>query len=221
MNSQQRSEPGSNRHKETQYVVIWIGVCILLFLIGLFVGLNAQTFPFQTHHNVPLMADCVKENLGALDSQQHRTPAVLRDLVGHCYSLARSQGLLNNFAFRELGFVQQYRANGILMWMVVIVTLSGVVLAGLQLLASYRLAEANKASLTGNDEISLKRDQLVLRSSVTGLFVLLISFGFFLVFVQYVYRFEKGEDHMAPRPGQTTTRPVGGLGPPPAASEQK
>jgi hypothetical protein len=102
------------------------------------------------------------------------------------------------------------------MWMVVAVTFSGVLLAGLQLWASYQLAAASRTTLHANDgEFILKRDQLVLKSSITGLFILLVSFCFFLVFVFYVYRFEAPADRinsisLPPMP----TLPMGGLGPP-------
>lgn len=102
------------------------------------------------------------------------------------------------------------------MWMVVAVTLSGVLLAGLQLWASYELASTNKTPLdASNGELTLRRDQLVLKSSITGLFILMISFGFFLVFVFYVYRFESFADgNNMPAPA-IAAFPLGGLGTPP------
>ena len=107
------------------------------------------------------------------------------------------------------------------MWMVVAVTFSGVLLAGLQLLASYQLAIANKTSMDANNgEIIVKRDQVVLRSSITGLFILLISFCFFLVFVFYVYRFETLDENTNLTSPPLSTLPMGGLGPPPAAQDK-
>ena len=123
--------------------------------------------------------------------------------------------MLSDFAIRRLDFFQQYRANGVFMLLVVVVTVSGVVLAGVQLWASYQLAAANKTLPdVGNGEMILRGNQLVLRSSITGLFILLISFCFFLVFVLYVYRLETPADNHS-IPPTIPTLSMGGLGPPP------
>lgn len=124
--------------------------------------------------------------------------------------------MLSDFAIRKLDFFQQYRANGILMWMVIAVTFSGVLLAGLQLWASYELATVNKSPLnTDESQIVLTRDQLVLKSSVTGLLILLISFCFFLAFIVYVYRLQPLENHANQDVVPIPTLPMGGLGPSP------
>src|ERR1700720_2361696 len=160
-------------------------------VIGLLLGYFASDLPIGKQPDLPSMSQCIADTVNALGQNASTTPETFREARDHCYSLIRSQGLLSDFAYRKITFLQQYRANGVLMWMVVIVTLSGVLLAGLQLWASYRLAAANKTSLhSAQAELSLQRDRLVLKSSITGLFILLISFCFFLVFVFYVYRLE-------------------------------
>jgi hypothetical protein len=186
------------------------------FVVGLFAGSSLERpFPFKSVE-VPSMDQCVSSTLKLLDLKQAPSIDILRQSVEHCYAMVRAQGLLSDFSTRELNFHQQYNANGVLMWMVVIVTCSGVGLAAVQLVASYRLAASNdkSAMATTNSEISLKRDQIVLKSSITGLFILLLSFGFFIVFVLYVYRFDKPEDHNAPTEQQIINVPRGGLGPP-------
>ena len=164
----------------------------------------------------PSMSQCVADTISLLAQKNPPTSEVLRDARDHCYSLIQAQEILSDFAIRKLNFFQQYRANGVLMWMVVAVTLSGVLLAGLQLWSSYQLSAASKASLTAdNGELIVRRDQLVLKSSVTGLFILLISFCFFLIFVFYVYRFETPADRNNSISPPISTLPMGGLGPPP------
>jgi hypothetical protein len=188
-------------------------------LIGLLVGYFAGDLPITKQSPLPTMSQCVSDTLSLFGQKNTPTPEILRDAREHCYSLIQAQELLDDFAIRKLNFFQQYRANGVLMWMVVMVTFSGVVLAGFQLRASYQLAAANKTSPhASNSELILKSDELALKSSITGLFILLISFCFFLVFVSYVYRFETLPDHnndpvMPPVP----TLAPGGLGPPPPA----
>lgn len=131
--------------------------------------------------------------------------------------MINAQGLLNDYAIRKLNFYQQFRANGVLMWMVVAVTFSGVLLAALQLMASYQMAAANGTQLsTEAGELSVQHDRLVLKSSVTGLFILLLSFCFFLVFVFYVYKFEAPVDQGNIPLSSASLLPTGELGPAPA-----
>jgi hypothetical protein len=182
----------------------------------MFVGYAAGDLPIGKQPELPSMSQCVADTLGLFGQKNPPTSETLRDAREHCYSLIQAQEVLSDFAIRKLTFFQQYRANGVLMWMVVAVTCSGVLLAGFQLWASYQLAAANNTSLHANNgELILKRDQLVLKSSITGLFILLISFCFFLVFVFYVYRFETPADHNKSVSLPVPTLPMGGLGPPP------
>jgi hypothetical protein len=190
-------------------------------LIGLFLGYSAGDLPIAKQPDLATMSQCVTDTLSLFGQKTSPTPETLRDAREHCYSLIQAQGLLSDFAIRKLNFFQQYRANGVLMWMVVAVTFSGVLLAGIQLWASYLLAAANRTSLRANSgELTLKRDQMVLKSSITGLFILLISFCFFLVFVFYVYRFETTADNNNSVSQPVPTLPLGGLGPP-LAEKQK
>lgn len=187
-------------------------------LFGCLIGYSVSGMPITSQPELPSMGQCVSDTLNLFGQKSVPTPESLRDAREHCYSLIQAQGLLNDFAIRKLNFFQQYRANGVLMWMVVAVTISGVLLAGLQLWASYQLALANKTSLDANNgQLVLKTNQLALKSSITGLFILLISFCFFLVFVFYVYRFETLDDRTNPASQQGPVLPMGGLGPPPPA----
>jgi hypothetical protein len=184
-------------------------------LVGFYAGYVTSDFPIAKPPDPPSMSRCVADTMSLFDQKNTSASESLREARNHCHSIIQSQQVLADLAIRKLNFFQQYRANGVLMWMVVLVTLSGVLLAGVQLRASYQLAAANKTSLPeSNGELILKRDQLVLKSSITGLFILVVSFCFFLVFVMYVYRFEAVQDHdnsvLPPGP----MLPMGGLGPP-------
>lgn len=196
----------------------WALAAVGGFIIGLFIGYSVNELPVAQQPEPPSMTQCMTDTLRLLDQKNPQTAETLHSALDHCYSLIQAQGLFSDLAIRKMNFFQQYRANGILMWMVVAVTFSGVLLAGLQLLASYQLAIANKVSLDGNNgEIVVKRDQIVLRSSITGFFILLISFCFFLVFVLYVYRFETIDENINSTLPPVPTLPMGGLGPPPSA----
>jgi len=78
----------------------------------------------------------------------------------------------------------------VLMYMVVLITFAGVFLAGVQLLASYKLASLGKGELAGGGEIQYSATGASFKSSVVGLVILALSFAFFLVFVFYVYTFD-------------------------------
>jgi hypothetical protein len=193
----------------------WTSAVIIGLLVGLLIGSSVGVSPVAKQPEPPSMSQCVADILNLSSQKNTPTAEALRDAREHCYSLIQAQGLLSDFSIRKLNFFQQYRANGVLMWMVVAVTFSGVLLAGLQLWASYQLAMVHKTSLDTNDgHLVLKRDQLILKSSITGLFILLVSFCFFLVYVSYVYRFDVLQDNAKAPPAAVPGAPMGGLGPP-------
>jgi hypothetical protein len=188
------------------------GAVILLFF-GMYIGQNIEDTTEISDKTSLAMEKCFKETIDGLRiGDSPILLATLREGREHCYSLIRSQGLLEDFAWRKLNFLQQYRANGILLWVVVIITLSGVGLAALQLIVSYRLADVGKIESKMTSEISVTRESIVLKSSVTGLFILLLSLAFFIVFVLYVYRFEEGRDETPLTSDLLLTLPAGGLG---------
>ena len=205
---------GMSRLSELRVLLPIAATAVISFAIGLYAGVNLHDTPIMPTAAPPAMSQCTAETVAKLNQDQTQSADVLRNAREHCYSLIHSHELLKDFAIRQLNFIQQYRANGVLMWMVVAVTLSGVLLAGLQLMASYELAQTNRKSTAGDSEISFTKDRIVLRSSITGLFILVISFAFFLVFVFYVYRFEHAENQSIHIPAQTPILPMGGLGPP-------
>lgn len=94
----------------------------------------------------------------------------------------------------------QLTQNTIMLSMVVFLTFAGVALAAVQLLATYRLAQAGKAQLAEGGEASVEHGRVVVRSSVVGLVMLALSFAFFTMYVLYVYRI--GEASLPEMPAQ-------------------
>jgi hypothetical protein len=139
------------------------------------------------------MADCTPRLLALFKSNVDPTLDQIKGSVDICYTLLNREDQLSEFAVRSKAYEQQYSANAILLWMVVAITIAGVILAGLQLLASYNLSVASGKALDQSNEITLARNQIVLKSSVTGLTVMLLSFAFFIVFVKYVYKIEDSD----------------------------
>jgi hypothetical protein len=158
---------------------------------------------------------------------------LLTQLSDFCYNQVRGEDLLGDFHVRKLNFIQQEYDSRILLWMVVAITISGVVLAALQLLAGYRLASVagvDFASGQGGEvkagvdfasaqggEVKFDPKSVSLKSSVTGLLILIISFAFFIVYVKWVYPIQT---RMDPEADPSVGRPLlifkpGGPGAPP------
>ena len=111
----------------------------------------------------------------------------LAHISDFCYGQVRGEDLLGDFYIRKLSFVQQQSDTGVLLWMVVAITIAGVLLAGFQLLAAYRLANNGRGDLCQGGELSLDAKSVSLKSSVTGVIILAISLAFFITYVKWVY----------------------------------
>ncbi len=163
--------------------VSMVGGVLLVWLMVLpFVGPNAQAetiaVPFEACTN-SIQGKALGEKID-LD-MVHRIDALCYD---HVYWLR----LLDDFQIRRSKVLQQNSSDFILLWMVVAITISGVVLAGLQLLGSYQLASLGKGDFAQSGELSFEaRGNMSAKTSVTGLLILVVSFAFFLVYVGWVY----------------------------------
>jgi hypothetical protein len=104
-----------------------------------------------------------------------------------CYTEVNEEDMLVDYSIRKSAYLNQQKQTTVLLWMVVAITLSGVILAGVQLIAGYRLASAGKAAFDAGGTIDIEKGKLSLKSSVTGLVILAISLVFFFVFVKEVY----------------------------------
>jgi hypothetical protein len=143
----------------------------------------------------------------------------LYDLNLFCYNSIGSQLRIDSDKIRLDAFVFQRNENIVLLYMVVLLTISGVVLAGMQLLGSYRLALAGRGELAGGgSEIAYSATSVSFKSSVIGLTILAMSFAFFLVYIVYVYDMREISSDDASRPAapaqQQPTRLMPVLPPP-------
>src|SRR3984893_18542652 len=111
----------------------------------------------------------------------------LLSLNGFCYTTLGFQLKIDQEKIHRDNFLFQRNENVLLLYMVVLITFAGVILAGLQLYASYKLAILGKEEFASGSEIQYSAQGVSFKSSVIGLGILAMSFGFFLVFVVYVY----------------------------------
>jgi hypothetical protein len=130
----------------------------------------------------------------------------LAGVHGLCYARVNEEDTLAEFGIRRGAFLNQQTETGILMWLVVLITISGVLLAGIQLLAGFKLAMRGKAAFEQGGQISLEANKLSLNSSVAGVLILAISLGFFYIFAKEIYLIRvQGEDTMSPPVGSITS----------------
>jgi hypothetical protein len=144
--------------------------------------------------------------------------SLLKQISDYCYAQIRGEDVLEDFDIRRSKLVQQEAEGTILLWMVVALTLSGVAMAALQLFGAYRLAETGRAKFATTSELSLEQSKISLRSSVTGLLILVVSFAFFIVYIGWVFTIKESRIDVetgASAPARAITLGVGGLGSPP------
>ena len=94
---------------------------------------------------------------------------------------------LADFLIRREKFTQQALDERVNLWLVVTITISGVVLAGIQLFMSFKLAMKGRTEFGKDSEVALESGRLSLKSSITGAVILALSFAFFMVYVIWIY----------------------------------
>ena len=181
--------------------VLLLTLACLLGLSSLFVALYSHRSEVKRRSNInsageaptlvstdqeERMARCREELLAQIKPQSIDLK-FLAGLHGLCYARINEEDTLAEFGIRRGAFVNQQAETGILMWLVVLITISGVLLAGLQLLAGFRLAMRGKAAFDQGGQISLEANKLSINSSVTGILVLAISLFFFYIFAKEIY----------------------------------
>lgn len=189
-------------------------VIALAFLVGAWFFIRefnaADQQAVEVFLNGPTIEKCLAGDMEKVKPEKIE-PALLLTMANNCSLRIAQQNFATDALLRRVKLVQQIGDGRVMLWMVVVITLSGVVLAGVQLLASYRLATIGRESLNQSMEFTVEKDKVALKSSVTGLFILLISFAFFLVFVQQIYTVT----YVDP---DATGKMSGGLGAPPVAA---
>jgi hypothetical protein len=161
---------------------------LVVFLSSVFYFFASKDLEYVSSSSV--VRDCISrfpQNYAGIEI----TIENLQTVLSHCYDVNYADRLLDDFSVRRLKLLRQDVADQVILWMVALITISGVMLAALQLIISYKLSSALKSSELPESTLDVDtKGRLVLKSSVTGLFILMISFGFFFLFVKDVYRIE-------------------------------
>jgi hypothetical protein len=195
----------------------------LLALITLSFVLFGMSAASQSNSEMTRLAECRASALSAIKLEKVDI-ALMSQVADYCYAQVRGEDILSDFVIRRSKFSQQQVEGTIVLWLVVLLTFSGVALAAVQLVIGYRLASSGHGPTSEPNEITLERNKLSLKSSVAGLLILIISFAFFLVYVIWVFTINETstalpESRMPSRSEQTMLSP-GGLGKSPNAGSQ-
>jgi hypothetical protein len=194
---------------------------ILVAILGFFLFLVC--FYVLIYRGAPLEAkvdppresfhDCVVE-IQALSKLQINSLGDYVSLYNLCNDQIFRTFQYNDFAVRREKFVRQELDERVNLWLVVIITISGVVLAAIQLVMSYKIAVSGKEHWDTDAAFAVKQGEISFKSSVTGLAILALSLAFFVVYVGWIYpNKEVGASLGAPVPFTNDQQlPSGGLG---------
>lgn len=132
----------------------------------------------------------------------------LRARLDYCEAYVSKQSQIIDYEIRRTAFVQQRLSTNIILTLVSCITLAGVAMAGVQVLASYQLAAKGVAIGAEASEMTLENGKIAFRSSVTGLMILVVSLIFFFVYVKFVFPITEVSDDPAPAPVASTAPPA-------------
>lgn len=133
----------------------------------------------------------VSEQLDKLQSEQSK---IELDYTRNFYDYSKKK----NDVIIEL-FAWQKHASEILMWVVILLVISGISFSGVQLFNASRLG-----AVQGETSFEIAASRLKITSSVVGLIVLAISVIFFYLFLIEVYRMKVVDlSPLEQRPGAT------------------
>lgn len=212
MASRSNSPPKQQLDRRRLFSIVALA-SVLFIVVGFVIGSNKSVGKFDYLYEKFTISDCIVQ-LEKYSVSEELSLNTIQNYIDICYNQIHSQGLLNEFQVRRAVFEQQNVADNVLMWMVVLLTFSGVILAGLQLASSYKLATVrDDYEPVKEQEFIVERGKVVVRSSVTGFLILIASFAFFYIYIVHVYTI-KEESNLPGRNDETppqaaTPTPVG------------
>jgi hypothetical protein len=115
-------------------------VIILLGVIYIFFINRQATENRKLSESTAFMSDCI-DKYATKFQRQPSDSSEFQSAFNLCYTIASSSLIVEEQQNRDSNLVLQKSENVVLMWMVVAITISGVILAGLQLYASFELAK--------------------------------------------------------------------------------
>jgi hypothetical protein len=205
----------------TRRVLAGSAVIAALIVVLRLVWLTPKTVTNPLNSGGEKIAACTRDALSLIKPESINI-SLLEQISSYCYVRIHNEEMLGDFTIRSSTFVRQHFQADVLLWTVLAITLSGIALAALQLLAAYRLALSGRGveNLAQAQELVLEHNKISLKSSVTGLLILIVSFAFFMVYVSWVFTIREMPLVREQQPKNSETEKmlpgVGGVGEPPS-----
>lgn len=158
---------------------------------------NVNSKPLVSTAQEERIAACKKETLNELQLKNIGIQE-LNGIQTLCFVRIGEEDELSEYGIRRGAYLIQQSETTVLMWMVVIITISGVVLAAMQLIASYKLVSAGKAAMGQETTMSVEAHKFSISSSVSGILILVVSLGFFYIFTIEIYTIREDQQKQAP-----------------------
>jgi hypothetical protein len=168
-----------------------LGVGLILGALATFLLFHSSDIvsrPEQegTDHNAQMQA-CLERVIQTMPPDIRMSPALYERFWRLCGNQIFNSLYEDDFRIRRRKFLAQELDERVNLWLVVTITISGVLLAAVQLMLSYRLALKGRAEFGGDSELALQAGKVSLRSSITGAIILALSLAFFMIYVTYIY----------------------------------
>lgn len=169
-------------------ILIIIGMLISAY-VGRYLTLIERSIPDIEIASTHTISTCLEKR--GSEAIRLNNVSLSRDYLILCTEEVSKHLELNDFQIRRLKFFGQYYAERVSLWMVVFVTVSGVILSAIQILTSFRLASNAIRPTEAANEITVETGKIVIKSSAIGLMVLFTSLAFFMIFVINIYKIEE------------------------------
>jgi hypothetical protein len=163
-----------------------IGIATILLFQALFAGSRSESHAGAVTSAEQELTKCVTRTIEFI-----KPSTIDFDVYERAWRLCGNQiynGMyFADFNIRREKFIRQELDERVNLWMVVCITISGVLLAGVQLFMSYKLAVLGRAEFAKDTSLLAEQGKISLQSSVTGVIILTISLAFFFVYVKWIY----------------------------------
>jgi hypothetical protein len=169
--------------------LIVIGVLFLgvnRFLASEFWTQPATTIAGSSPNEMTVQEQCIDKTISRLGLRQIEF-GLYQQIWSLCGNEEYNKFYLLDFKIRRRKILDQGFDERVTLAMVVAITISGVLMSGLQLFMAYRIALKHRGQLVSDTELTIQTDRVALKSSMVGLAILVISLAFFVVYVKWIY----------------------------------
>jgi hypothetical protein len=176
----------------------FIAIAVLILLIGLGSGVllsfrlqpqlqtSEITLAGNPNDHTKAISACIDRTFDKIKPAK-TTAGLYERLWRLCSNEIFNDLFLEDFLIRREKFLRQNLDERVTLWLVVSITISGILLAAVQLFMSFKLASRGVGEFAKDSEFALENTKLSIRSSITGAVILTLSLAFFMVYVIWIY----------------------------------